>query len=227
MMMKTTKGLLALSLLLLGLGACEARRETELRTFQLQRMNGEAALALLTPYVREDGTISASGSLITVREQPERLDRIAEVLARYDGAPAQVGVQVYVVEAGDFEGGLAALPGLEPTLRQLLPYRGYRLLDEATFNVLQWSGFSRDGGGPFAIEGHVSEVRHEGQGSAVIEITVVGRTEERLGDRLASTLNAPFGEPVVVASHGGSDGRPALIVVLRADRSLAAPPTGT
>lgn len=219
--MKRTLGYLALGVILTAV-ACDGRDESgmELRTFELERMNMETAEPLLTPYIREGGTLSGRGNMITVREAPERLDRIAEILARYD-RPPRVRVVVYVLEAGDFENA-SGLP-FEPTLRELLPYRGYRLLDDAMFSTTEWSDFSREGGSPFAIEGRVQEVRaHQADGSAVIELAVEGRTEARLGERIRSTVSAPFGETIVVASHRSDGEGPALIVALRVSLTTTA-----
>jgi hypothetical protein len=187
----------------------------ELRTFQLERMTLETAVPLLTPYIRDGGTISGRGSLITVREEPERLDRIAEILARYD-RPPQVRVVVYVLEAGAFEGA-SGLP-FETTLRELLPYRGYRLLDDASFSTTQWTTFAREGRSAFTIRGEVKEVRaNPTDGSAIIDLAVEGRTEAGRGDHISSTVSAPFGETIVVASHRSGGEGVALIVALRAD----------
>lgn len=202
-------------LALLVVAACSERGDMEVRTFQLERMTHEDALPLLTPYIREGGTITGRGGLITVREEPEQLERIAEILARYDGPPAQVRVSVYVLEGGDFEAA-SGLP-FESTLRELLPYRGYRIVDDAVFRATEWSGFVRDGG-TFGIDGNVTEVRSEGgAGSATISLRVEGRTEARLGERISGTVNAPLGETVVVATHRSGGAGPALVVALRAD----------
>lgn len=214
--MKRTLRYAMLVLFLAGGGCAEDRRDDmELRTFQLERLSSETATALLTPYISDGGTLVARGDLITVRDEPARLDRVAEILARYDG-PAQVRVQIYVLEGGDFEGTTTL--AFEPTLRELLPYRGYRLLDEAGFGTSEWSRFLRTGGAPFAIHGEVKEVRVEPSGgSATIEVAVEGQAEARLGEVLQSIVNAPFGETVVVASHRGGGQGPTLIVALRAD----------
>lgn len=218
----TTKRLLGFGLLVLGLVACGPREDDmALRTFALQRMNGETALDLLTPYIRDGEMVSGRGSLITVRARPDRLEQIAEVIARYDGPPESVRVHIYVLEGGDFDGtsGLAA----ETTLRELLPYRGYRLLDEASFSTLEWSGFSRDGLGPFAIGGELNEVRGDTgtghQAGVSIDLAVEGRADDRLGEEIRSTVYAPFGETVVVASHRTAGTGPSLIVALRAERA--------
>lgn len=213
--MNATIRCLGLGLILAALGCQDQdRREMESRTFELERMTLDNARPLLTPYLSDRGNLTARGNVITIREKPDRLDRIAEILARYD-RPAQIRVVVYILEAGDFEGS-SGLP-FESTLRELLPYRGYRLLDDASFNTTEGSEFSLEGGRPFAFQGDVQEVRTHADGSATIGLAIEGRTQARLGHRLRSTVNAPFGETVVVASHRSNGGGPALIVALRAD----------
>ena len=204
------------SALIFAAAACGERGDLEVRTFALERMTTEEALPLLRPYVGENGTISGHGSLITARAEPEQLERIAEVLARHDGPPAQVRVSVHVLEAGDFDG--ASGLDFESTLRELLPYRGYRVVDEGDFRATEWSEFTRDGFGPFGIQGRVTEVRTEGPGaSARIDLRVAGRIEERFGQEIRGTVNAPLGETVVVATHRSRSEGPALVVALRAD----------
>lgn len=203
------------ALLIVVAAGCRDQSDTEVRTFRLVRMTHESALPLLTPYVGEGGTITGNGGVITVRAQPEEIERIAEVLARYDGRPAQVRVSVHVLEAGDFE-ATSNLP-FESTLRELLPYEGYRLIDDVEFRATEWSRFSRDGLGTFAIEGEVTEVQTEAPASATIHLRVQGRTEERLGEEIRGTVNAPLGETIVVATHRSGGAGPALVVALRAD----------
>jgi hypothetical protein len=212
---------IAAALAAAALTACDSREDMELRTFALQRMNVDEAVSLVTPYVRQGGTVSGHGQLITVREEPARLDEIAGILARYDGPPAGLRVEVYVLEAGDFDGS-SGLPA-EATLRELLPYRGYRLLDEASFTTLEWSNFSRQGSTPFAIAGEVRSVDDSGpEPAAAIQVMVEGQTEARRGERIMSTVQAPFGETVVVASHRTAGSGPTLIVALRVQPTTAA-----
>ena len=53
----------------------------EVRTFTLERLDADEAFGLIQPYVyRDRSTVSISEGLLTVRELPENLDRIGEVL---------------------------------------------------------------------------------------------------------------------------------------------------
>lgn len=215
-MRNTFRITLVAALLIAVAAGCRERGDLEVRTFELERMDHESALALLTPYIGEGGTVTGRGGLITVREEPEQLERIAEVLARYDGAPAQVRISVHVLEGGDFEGA-SGLP-FEATLRELLPYGGYRVLDDAEFRATEWSDFTRDGIGSFRIGGSVTDVRVEEPGaSATVNLGVEGRTQEHEGKRISGTVNAPLGETVIVATHRSGGAGPALVVALRAE----------
>ena len=50
------------------------------------------------------GDMSHAEGVLTVREMPENLDRIAEVLATYDRAPAAVTLNFQLIEANGFSG---------------------------------------------------------------------------------------------------------------------------
>src|SRR5687768_4998329 len=97
---------LLLFALIMTLGACDKadRRDMELRTFELNRLSNDEALALLTPYIREGGYVSGKNKLITVREKADRIKVIEDVLKKYDGIgeAADVVLRVRVIEANGF-----------------------------------------------------------------------------------------------------------------------------
>lgn len=138
--MKTrTIAVLAAALLAAG---CDSRRGMVVRTYELHRLGYPEAETLLTPYVGEGGFISGKGRLLTVRERPDRLDSIAAVLKRYDGAPLAVTLHFQVIEAGDFGGGDSAIARVEAPLRELFRYRGYRLLNDVTVRAVEGVPFA-------------------------------------------------------------------------------------
>ena len=131
----TTAGVIGAAALMLG---CEP--ELEVRTFDLQRLEGPEAAALVSPYVYTDregapGSMSHTEGVLTVREMPENLNRIADVLATYDEAPAAVTLNFQLIEANGFSGGNEAFADVESELRSLLRYEGYRLVGDAVLQV--------------------------------------------------------------------------------------------
>ncbi len=107
--------------------------DLEVRTFELAYLEAPEAAALIEAYVygqREEapGGMSVTEKTLTVRERPENLARIAEVLARYDTPAPMVTLQFQLIEADGFQGVDAEIEEVERELRDLLRYRGYRLL---------------------------------------------------------------------------------------------------
>ena len=98
----------------------------EVRTFTLERLEAEAAFGLVDPYVYRDregkpGTMSISEGLITVRELPENLDRIAEVLEEFDRARAAVRLHFQLIQANGFDD--RAVSVTTPDSRKVSPQR--------------------------------------------------------------------------------------------------------
>ncbi|HEU0015223.1 MAG TPA: hypothetical protein VFQ45_16145 [Longimicrobium sp.] len=204
--------------LLLALAACERDHAgTEVRTFQLHRLSVEDAGALLTPYVRERGYLSGRGRLLTVRESPERLDTIAAVLRRHDGAPEVVSLHFQVIEAGDFEGGDSAIARVEAPLRDMLRYRGYRLVRDVTVQAVEGRGFAHKEE-DVQIEGVLTEVTATGPNPSVT--LDVGVTMED-GEVRTSVSGAP-GRTLVIGTQKKQGGAGAVIVAVR-PTPIAAP----
>src|SRR5215218_10827581 len=171
-MMRKTMAVLALAAL--ALGACDNRRGMAVRTYTLHRLTVDEASTLLTPYVDEGGYISGKNRFLTVRERPEKLDSIAVILRRYDGAPQAVALHFQVIEAGDFAGGDSAIARIEAPLRELFRYRGYRLVGEMTVMVMEGSRFLQQQQG-LRINGVVREAIPAGPDARVtLELEVTG-----------------------------------------------------
>src|SRR5215218_1557303 len=169
-MMRKTMAVLALAAL--ALGACDNRRGMAVRTYTLHRLTVDEASTLLTPYVDEGGYISGKNRFLTVRERPEKLDSIAVILRRYDGAPQAVALHFQVIEAGDFAGGDSAIARVEAPLRELFRYRGYRLLGEVTVQAMEGTPFRQEQEG-LKVAGTVHEVTPAGPDARVtVEVEV-------------------------------------------------------
>jgi hypothetical protein len=137
--------------------------ELEVRTFELNRLEANEAEALIAPYVfggREDaaGASSHTEGILTVRELPENLDRIAEVLARFDRAAADVQLHFQIIEADGFTQQDEAIAEIESELRKLLKYAGYRLMGEAVIQTREGVAFSEQRVQPTIAEGSVPSV---------------------------------------------------------------------
>jgi hypothetical protein len=196
---------------LLLLAACGGDRGREVRTYELHRLSRDEALTLVTPYVREGGYLSGSDRLLTVREQPARLDEIAALLARFDGGPAEVVLHFRVVEANGFAARDSTLADVEPLLRGLFRYQGYRLAREVTVQVTEGGRFSYGAGGPTSLTGQVERVTTS-EAERRVHLTV---SLQAPGGALKSSVTAAAGKTLVLGSQKDGEADGAWILVLR------------
>ncbi len=198
----------------------------EVRTFTLERLEAEAAYGLVDPYVYRDregrpGTMSISEGLITVRELPENLDRIAEVLEEFDRARAAVRLHFQLIQANGFDDRDESIQAVETQLRKLLRYDGYRLVGEAVLQLREGGGGGQmlqgslegvsSGDSQFELGAFVGTVSTGDQGSAV-ELQVA---LEHFGDDILRTeVNAANGQSLVLGTTSALVGGGALILVV-------------
>ena len=195
---------------LLLLSACYSRRGMVVRTFELHRLSAHDATNLLTPYVTEGGMITGDKQLLTVRETPARLDSIGRILGRYDGAPRAVTLYFQVIEAGDFDASDPAIASVVAPLRDVLRYRGYRLLREVAVPAVEGGDFEqRDAG--LRIAGQVEQVTETGPEAAV---TLKVQVETDSASVITGVSGAP-GQTLVIGSARNRGGAGALIVAVR------------
>jgi hypothetical protein len=200
-MTMTRKTMAAFALAALALGACDSRRGMVVRTYELHRLTLDEAETLITPYVNEGGYISGKNRLMTVRERPERLDSIAAILRRYDGAPVQLTLRFQVIEAGDFAGGDSSIARVEAPLREMFRYRGYRLIHDLRLHTMEGAGFSQEEA-QLRVQGTVREARLTGPDPHVTLEVSVG-TER--GNISTGVSGAP-GKTMVIGTQQQSGG---------------------
>lgn len=151
---------------LLAVAACGGPR-LDTRTFQLNHLDGDAAAELISPYVfidRKDapGRISKVRGVITVRETPDNLDKIARVLAEFDRAKPSVRLRFQIIQADGAATTDPAIADVEAALRKLFRFRGYRLIAEAVAGGMEGSVISQmvaGLGGPYHIRATIHDVR--------------------------------------------------------------------
>lgn len=206
---------LALVLLLVLAAACSKSRGMETKTFTLSRLTQDEVLALLTPYIHEGGYLSAKNKLVTVRDKPERLKLIEDILKQYDGAGEAVDVvlTMQVIEADGFKERDPEIADVESTLREMFKYNGYRLIGSVRIQTREDEMFEQRGE-DFAIQGRVARVRGKaGDQSVAVDVRLAmraGKNETPL--ELQSTVTAPIGKPTVL---GQSTSKGAIILVIR------------
>ncbi len=198
--------------------------DLEVRTFELGHLSPEEAVPIIQPYVyggREGapGAIGVTERLLTIREREENLQRIAEVLAKYDQPSPMVTLQFQIIEANGFEGVDPEIQDIEAELRQLLRYRGYRLLASPVVHGTAGSGVyqrvaGRDRSQFFELNArlgavHVSDVG----GSLRLEVILEMR---EVGTVLSTTVTVRDGQSMVLGTGSAGweeDGRALILVV--------------
>jgi len=138
--MRRASLLLLLPALTLGISACNRIPQLEVRTFNLEHRSGYEAAELVEPYVFRDregapGTMSATPDAVSVRETPDNLDRIGQVLADFDRAIPAVQLRFQLIEADSFQEADPAIAEVVQQLQELFRFDGYRLVGEAMVAV--------------------------------------------------------------------------------------------
>lgn len=210
--------LLAAAALVQGCGR-DGRLET--RTFDVQHLDPEEAALIVRPYVYEDregapGVITTFESGLSVRETPEALDRIAEVLERYDRPRPGVRLYFQIIEADGFEDPDPRIDEVREALDGLFRFAGYRLAGEASLAMTPGRGATQEvatSERTFELRVHELQVRQSNDGSAVtLSVLLSGGV---MGNAIGTTLTVPVGETVVLGSSSRAESGPTTILTVR------------
>ena len=204
-----------LSLALSGTAASQdttARvRPSMVRTFTLRHLSADDAVALVRPYVgREFVAAGPAGlSLITVRADAPTLATIERLITDFDRPPSTFTFRFQLIAAT--EGSPRpdpALSAVEPLLRDLFRFGGYRLLSQAAINASAGTSTEQtigDGTGRMSLRVSLHGAETQGTaGSVRVEIRLSRRVQEGgpvVVETLLSTgLTIPLGQTVVLGS---------------------------
>ncbi|MDX1578269.1 MAG: hypothetical protein R3266_07280 [Gemmatimonadota bacterium] len=202
--------------------ACDAGAELETRTFELQYLAPEEAAEMVTPYVYPDrpgapGVVTHFSSGITIRETPEALDRIGEVLERYDRAKPGVRLYFQLIEADGFTGTDERIADVRGALEQLFRFEGYRLLAEGHMAMMEGTSSDQNllgtGGRAFELGARVNEVRGSGDAGSVGVTVILQPLEGSRRGYINTSLVVPVGETVVLGSSQSQDQRTLILTV--------------
>lgn len=204
-------------LLLSACGGGGARLDT--RTFDLKFLQAEDAAQVIRQYVYEDrpnarGLLSFRGSVLTVRETPDNLDKIARVLAEHDRPQPTVRLTFRLIRAdgaGTRDSGLA---DVEATLRQLFRFRGYRLVGEGVVSAMEGSEVTQmlgDAADRSELIAEIQRLSSDGDsGFAILQVRLnlfPGSFQTRVG--------VPLGKTAVLGNVAGGPASSALILTVR------------
>ena len=205
--------------LLLGmllLGACNRGGDVDFRTIPLTYLSAEEALALVTPHRSKDVAVSASKTgtpTLAVHGPTAQVDRIADLIRRFDKPVPNVQLRFQIIEADGFTNTDSAIADVEAALRDVFRFRGYRLvgeslvLSQAPGRVVQQI-FATDG--EFRIQARLERVLQSDSARAVsMDVELQGQ-----GAMLATSLTVPSGKTVVVGTaRARRDGNTLILVV--------------
>jgi hypothetical protein len=157
---------------------------------------------------------------ITVRETPEMLSRLEEVLKRYDKSEPRVRLHFRIIEAN---GGDVAPDESLMEIEKALPedifrFKNYRLVGEAVLTGIEWSEITQVIAGPgdrYTIEGNLGEVRAAAD-SGTVRLRVALYSSE-VGQVFQTTVTTRFGQLLVLGSAQPDPKRGAVILAVRAE----------
>ncbi|HYU01058.1 MAG TPA: hypothetical protein VEK85_11810 [Gemmatimonadales bacterium] len=214
--------------LAVALTACHGGRpDLDTRTFELKYLREHEASALISPYVYADrpegkGVFSVAGTMITVRETRDNLDKIARVLAEYDRPRPTVRLTFRLIEADGTPTVDPAIADIEAVLRKLFRFRGYRLAAEGVVSGVEGSQVSQMLSGPAGRYDLGAEIdRLSGKGdSATVQLGV--RLNLYPG-AFMTRLGVPLGKTAVLGNLSGDRGKTTLILTVRPEVISASP----
>lgn len=148
----------------------------ETRTFEVYHLENYVAESLVEPYVYRDregapGMVSVVDGKVTVRETPDNLQRIQEVLLEYDRPKPLVRLTFQVIEANGSAEVDTRIAEVEAALRDLFRFEGYRLIGEVMVHGTEgnevFQEFDLPDLGPSAIQAMIRDVRTDSAGGSV------------------------------------------------------------
>lgn len=217
------RGLLLMILMLLA--ACDGGVET--RTFALQYMEPEQALAMIGPYVPDaenNMRVTRQPSSLTVTAPAVRLEQIAEVLATNDRVQPDVQLRFQIIEADGFTETDPAIADVQQALQELFRFSGYRLVAEAVVRSKAPGNVEQR---IVARDDHVYTLRADlgrvlmAESGRAVELAVHLRYERSAdgarqeGSLIYTSLTVPSGQTVVIGSARAQAGANTLILVVR------------
>ncbi len=134
-----------------AIGGAEA--ELVVHAYTLRHQPAAEALALVHPMLSDRGSVQLQpgGNTLVVRDTPEVVERVAELLREFDHPAQRLAIQIQVVRAGDGEGGDELPAELGRRLRELLRYDSYQLVATAGLEAREGQRVSYELGEEYRI----------------------------------------------------------------------------
>jgi hypothetical protein len=201
--------------------------DLDTRTFELKYLRGGEASALISPYVYTDrpngkGVFSVAGTMITVRETRDNLDKIARVLSQFDRPLPTVRLSFRLIEADGATTVEPAIADVEAILRRLFRFHGYRLAAEGVVSGVEGSHVSQmlsGPAGPYMLGADIERLAGRGD-SATVQLGV--RLQLFPGE-FTTELGVPLGKTAVLGNVRGGASKTTLILTVRPELVTASP----
>jgi hypothetical protein len=203
------------------LSACSASEPpVDARTFELRHLDGQQAAEIIKPYVYDDrekspGSFSYTDQIITVRETPDNLDKIARVLTEHDRPKPTVRLHFKVIAADGPGRPDSAIADIEAELRKLFRFQGYRLVAEAFVGGREGSHITQEiagEGGSYGLLVGINQVRGTPD-SGSVQLGV--QLSTAFGGSLQTSVNARAGQTIILGNAQISDKGGTVILAVR------------
>jgi len=214
--------------------SCGDRLET--RTFPLDHVSAASIRPLIEPYVYSEGSTITEGTAlypsIAVRERPDVLDAIEEMVTEHDRPQSTVTLRFQLIEADGFTNTDPAIADVEEALRSLFRFTGYRLLGEAVMANMtpmlvvpderdSWADYQASqrvyaGNREYGIFTDVRSVTPSEEGGGVADLAVLLYQPAGSSPILLETsVRVPSGQTVVLGNAVGTSPENQIILTVR------------
>lgn len=154
--------------------ATPPRAEVRVYAHTFDHRPAHEALAEIRPLLSDSGTVEVQpgGNTLVVRDAPETLERIEELLTAFDRPPEDLRFDIQIVRAGPSNGISPPMPpeNALPTevverLRELLRYEQYQVLAQAGVTSSEGQEVTYSLGQSYSVSFRLGAVQVEGEGS--------------------------------------------------------------
>lgn len=203
--------------------------DQELRVFQFRFRQAREAASLVEPFLSAEGSILLQPGLnaLTVRDNPEVLKRVADVLARWDVKPQSYRFRVRLFlatrEPKPSRTPPAPIPELGEKLFLLFPFTKYEEVATVQVTAAEGTVVETTAGARYHLRFTVRGVPGEPERVQLAQLQLARRDRsaddtEVLAPVLRATVNLRVKEPSVVGGARSESANQALFLVLLAER---------
>lgn len=217
----------ALAFLLASIALAGAR---EVRVFQVRFRSALDAANLIEPLLSSDGsvTLQSGKSMLTVQDDAEVLQRVAELLANWDVPPPsfQVRVRVLLASTNPPPPGPAAplIEGVGAEISKLFHYTSYEEVDSLRITAAEGSSVEAAVGGLYYLRFQLRAASADAERVQLGQLELLRRERgkeediEVLHPLLRTTVSMRLGQTTILGAARSEGANQALIVVLWAER---------